>query len=91
MPIHLYSEENRVSIKELHVEEWDLPTQLEKLQVWVLANSSSLNNGPYVADIGFMVRDDAGGGGAVLSHEAMRVFAKVNLSIYFSEYVGKDE
>jgi hypothetical protein len=91
VPIHLYSEENGVSIKELHVEEWDLPTQLDKLQVWVLANISSLNNGPYVADIAFMVRDDAGGGGAVLSHEAMRIFAEVNLSIYFSEYVGKDE
>lgn len=52
MPIHLYAEKDRVSIKELNVEEWDLPTQLQKLEEWVLANKSSLNNGPYVADIG---------------------------------------
>lgn len=91
MPIHLYAEKDRVSIKELNVEEWDLPTQLQKLEEWVLANKSSLNNGPYVADIGFMVRDHAGGGGAVLSHEVMRVFAELGLSIYFSEYMGPDE
>lgn len=35
-----------------------------------------------------MVSEDASGGGAVLSHEAMSVFSQVRLSIYFSEYVG---
>jgi len=91
VPIHLYTEKDRISLKELHVEDWDLPTQLDKLERWVLANRSSLNNGPYVADIDFMVRDDAGGGGAVLSHETMKVFVEIELSLYFSEYVGHDE
>jgi hypothetical protein len=91
VPIHLYTEKDRISLKELHVEDWDLPTQLDKLERWVLVNRSSLKSGPYVADIGFIVRDDAGGGGAVLSHETMKVMAEIKLSIYFSEYVGPDE
>ena len=62
--------------------------QLDKLEKWVLEHRNELTQGPYVADIGFMVSEDASGGGAVLSHEAMSVFSQVRLSIYFSEYVG---
>ena len=91
MPIHLYTEKERVSIKGLDVDDWDLPTQLGKLENWVRANQHTLTSGPYVADIGFMIRDDAGGGGAEFSHEAMRIMAEVKLSIYFSEYAGRDE
>lgn len=91
MPIHLYTEKDRTSLKELHIEEWDLPTQLDKLEQWVLANRSLLINGPYVADVGFMVRKETSGGGAVLSPEAMKVMADVKMSIYFSEYAGQVE
>ena len=89
MAIHIYSKTGG-SLGVLTDDDWDLPTQLYKLEKWVLNHRKELTQGPYVADIGFMVREDASGGGAVLSHETMRVFSQVRLSIYFSEYIGAE-
>ncbi len=87
MPIHLYQERG-TSLDVLKDDDWDLPSQLEKLEKWVHANRDQLNDGPYIADIGFMIRSDASGGGAVLSSDVMKLFAEIGLSLYFSEYVG---
>jgi len=91
VPINLYFEKDMVTFEGLQVDDWDLPTQLDKLEQWVLANWRSMNNGPYVADIGLMVRENACGGGAVLAHETMKIMADIKLSIHFSEYVGHAE
>jgi hypothetical protein len=40
----------------------------------------------YIADIGFNVRKDASGGGAVLSSQSMSILGKIGMDIYFSEY-----
>lgn len=40
----------------------------------------------YVADIGFDIRKDAAGGGAVMCSESMRIMGDIGMEIYFSEY-----
>ena len=60
------------------------------MELWVTENQMTLNEGPYVADIGFSVRKNASGG-ATLSPSAMKLFAELKITIYFSEYwsIGK--
>ncbi|HEY5916376.1 MAG TPA: hypothetical protein VIU13_03210 [Chryseolinea sp.] len=40
----------------------------------------------YVADVGFAIRKDASGGGAVLNSESMKILGDIGMDIYFSEY-----
>lgn len=47
--------------------------------------------GHYVADIGFAIRKDACGGGAVLSVKSMAIMVKIGMELYFSEYPDSDE
>lgn len=85
MSIRVYSETSLETITILADDEWELPEQLSILTDWVAANRSTLTQGPYVADIGFSMRESSGGGG-VLSHETMKTLSEINMSIYFSEY-----
>lgn len=39
-----------------------------------------------MADVGFSVRGNACGGGAILSLEAMAIMGKLGIKLYFSEY-----
>ena len=41
-----------------------------------------------VADIGYPIREDASGGGVVLTAESMVLFSKMGIDIYYSEYAG---
>ena len=65
---------------------WGLPEQIHFLQKWLKKNHKKLEKGPYVADIGFSPRPDAAGGGAVLTVEAMRVMAAIDMELHLSEY-----
>jgi hypothetical protein len=90
MPIHIYIKEPKQSLPIDLGDDWELPEQLYKLEEWIMANHATLTEGPYVADIGFTVREDASGGGGVLSHTFMKILSEIKLSIYFSEYITTD-
>jgi hypothetical protein len=40
----------------------------------------------YVADIGFSMRENTCGGGAMLSVEAMSIMSQLGMQLYLSEY-----
>lgn len=67
-------------------DEWELPSQIEALKAWLSDNKDSLDAVPHSADIGFSVRPDACGGGAVLEPEFLLSLAEAKISIFLSEY-----
>jgi hypothetical protein len=75
---------------ELSPDVWRLPDQVETLQTWLRAHRSELDPvSKWVADIGFCMRSDAGGGGPVFTHELMRMCLECNLVVFLSEYPGQ--
>ncbi|PWK17298.1 hypothetical protein [Xanthomarina spongicola] len=86
MSINIYKEENLETIKYLSENDWDLPTQMEKLEKWLEKEGKNLPKGKYVADIGFGIRKDASGGGAVLNSKMIELLSEIGMEIYFSEY-----
>ncbi len=89
MPINVYQDdEEHTKIAWLCDDSWSLPTQLDALENWLSEKKETLPDGKKIADIGFTIRSDASGGGAVFESESMKIFAEENLDIYFSEYRG---
>lgn len=86
MPINIYIEENYERVVYLCEDTWDLPTQIDSLEKWLNTKGLLLPKGSYVADIGFDIRKDAAGGGAVLSSESMKIMGDIGMDVYFSEY-----
>lgn len=87
MPISIYSEAKRSKWSTyLCAKEWELPKQVPELEAWLKRNKKKLKPGRYVADIGFKVRKDAGGGGSALSPSTLRVMADLKMSLFLSEY-----
>jgi hypothetical protein len=88
VPINIYiNEKLRTSLAYLCKEDWTLPGQVSELEQWINMNASKFNGKEIVADIGFSVRKDASGGGAVLSPELMHKLSKSNVWVYLSEYI----
>ncbi|WP_282019195.1 hypothetical protein [Salegentibacter mishustinae] len=85
MAINIYKE-NFESIEYISENNWDLPTQIYELEIWLEKNQKKLQKGKYVADIGFEMRKDANGGGAVLNSKIIKMLNDVGMEIYFSEY-----
>lgn len=90
MPINIYIEETGERLEWLCDENWDLPTQIDALETWMMNKGENLEPSKYVADIGFDIRKDAIGGGAVLNSESMAIMGKIGMDIYFSEYPSAD-
>jgi hypothetical protein len=86
MPINIYMEESGEKLDWLCDEYWDLPTQIDALETWLINKGQSLEPGKYVADIGFDIRKDATGGGGVLNSESMAIMGKIGMDLYFSGY-----
>lgn len=86
MPINIYIEDRGEKLEWLCDEEWDLPMQIETLEVWLMNEGRALKPGKYVADIGFEMRKDSAGGGGVLNSGSMAIMGKIGMDIYFSEY-----
>lgn len=88
MPVHIYDDKegNFETIGECSLGEWDLATQVDDLKRWLRANRETISKGKYVADIGFTVRQDATGGGAVISIELIHILHDLGMAIYLSEY-----
>jgi hypothetical protein len=90
MPISIYrdSTPEYEDITCLCDEDWNLSSQIEALTVWLETTGHNLPVGSYVADIGFCSRQDASGGGAALSPDAMKRMSDVGMSLFLSEYAG---
>ncbi|PCI96251.1 MAG: hypothetical protein COB15_10995 [Flavobacteriales bacterium] len=85
MSIHIYKGEYE-TITELCSDDWDLPTQIDKLEEWLIKDGKLLPEGNYVADIGFGIRKEASGGGAVLNLNTIKMLSDIGMEVYFSEY-----
>ncbi|MTI29923.1 hypothetical protein [Xanthovirga aplysinae] len=86
MPINIYNENTGEKVDWLCDDFWDLPNQIDALETWLEEKGKNLTPNKYVADIGFDIRKDASGGGAVLSSESMKILGEIGMDIYFSEY-----
>ena len=86
MPVNVYNETNLEKLAWLCDGSWELPIQIEELENWLRDNQDSISEGKYIADIGFSVRKDASGGGAVLTPEAMSIMSKLGMQLFLSEY-----
>jgi len=70
-------------------DEWRLREQVEALEAWLADHGRRLDPScRWIADIGFCVRDNAAGGGPLISHNLMRLCLDANLEIHLSEYPG---
>ena len=97
MPINIidYSNakegEKGLALETLCDDEWEMPSQIEALEKWLIKNKSNLPNGSYVADIGFSPRPGALGGGAVLTTQAMEIMVAIGMELFLSEYPGFED
>lgn len=67
MPINIDNQTNHEKLDWLCNDVWDIPNQIETLEKWVKTKGILQPKSSYVADIGFDIRKDATGGGAVLN------------------------
>ncbi|MBB1387410.1 hypothetical protein H5119_18045 [Pseudoalteromonas sp. SG45-5] len=86
MPIYIKFEESNKQVAHLAKEYWDLPTQITELEDWLFQNHFNLSPSKYIADVGFSIRENACGGGAILSPEAMTIMGVLGIKLYLSEY-----
>jgi len=86
MSTYIRDEKNNVVIAKLSADDWELPSQVKVLEKWLDENSNLLVSGEYRADIGFSMRENACGGGAVLSVKAMTIMSSLGMRLFLSEY-----
>ena len=86
MPIYIKYEQSNDQIAHLAKEHWDLPVQIKELESWLFENPLNLTTSKYIAYVGFSIRENACGGGAILSPEAMAIMGKLGIKLYLSEY-----
>lgn len=86
MPISIYrDDDSKTEVAWLCGDDWSLRPQVSALQAW-LAQHAPITSGRYIADIGFSVRGDATGGGAVMPPEMMRRMVDLGITLFLSEY-----
>jgi hypothetical protein len=86
MPINIYKEESYETIALISENNWNLPNQIDDFEKWLFSIGKNLPYGKYIADIGFDIRKDASGGGAVINLKMIKILAKIGMEIYLSEY-----
>ena len=86
VPIYVKDEQSNEKIAHLAKEHWELPVQIKELENWLFENPLNLMPSKYIADVGFSIRENACGGGAILSPEAMTIMGKLGIKLYLSEY-----
>ena len=88
MPIIIYRQDGSGSkVTFLANDDWNLASQIDVLESWLLESGNNLPAASYVADLGFRPRPDASGGGGALSVAAMRVMADKGIELFLSEYL----
>jgi hypothetical protein len=91
VPVNIYNSDNSERLAWLSDDCWELPTQIDDLETWLNENETKTPTGNYVSDIGFDIRKDACGGGAVLSVKSMAIMAKLGMELFLSEYPDSGE
>ena len=92
LPINIFNSDTSERVDWICDEDWELPSQIEELSFWLKSNCDQLKPANYVADIGFNIRPDSCGGGAVLSVESMRLMSYLGMELFLSEYrIGNGE
>jgi len=86
MAIKIYFEKNFENIDILCEDIWDLPIQISILEKWLTDNPELYPDMRKVIDIGFSIRQDASGGGSVISTTLMTTLVNRNYELYLSEY-----
>lgn len=87
MPIKIFKDIDRnLEVAWLCDDDWELPRQIGVLSEWLRANNATLTDGPYTADVGFSIRPEAFGGGAVLDPDFLGLMSHVRMSLFLSEY-----
>jgi hypothetical protein len=86
LPIYIKNQANNKLLAKIASDQWDLKSQIVALENWLLEHSTSFHPAEYVADIGFSVRPDACGGGAILSVQTMAIMSDLGMKLYLSEY-----
>jgi len=86
MPINIYNQSNNEKLDLLCEDVWDLPNQIDSLDKWLTTKGILLPKSSYVADIGFDIRKNATGGGAIINSESMKIMSHIGMDLYLSEY-----
>ena len=86
MPIYIKDRKDNELIAKIGNDDWTLKKQVQLLEDWLIQNKCNIPSSDYVADIGFSVREDACGGGTVLSVTAMSIMAELGITLFLSEY-----
>lgn len=86
MSIYVKRESDNENIAWIAKGDWELPAQIESLENWLIENKNKLPSSSYIADVGFSMRENACGGGAILTVRAMSIMAKLGIKLYLSEY-----
>lgn len=89
MPINIYNETSNEKVDWLCDNSWNIAEQIDALESWLKEHGHKLTKANYVADIGFDIRKEATGGGAVLSAESMKIMGEIGMDVYLSEYPGQ--
>ncbi len=86
MPIYVKVDCSGEKLADIAEGDWELRSQIEALESWLLTNPLNLVPAKYIADLGFTIRENACGGGAILSPEAMSIMGRLGIKLYLSEY-----
>ena len=88
MSIYISKVEDGNRFEKFHLgkDEWELPKLFKEFENWLSNNVDSIEQGSWIADIGFSPREGACGGGPVISTEIMASCLKIDMAIYLSEY-----
>lgn len=86
MPINIYKPSGE-QVAYLCDDEWDQATQVCELENRLNFSIEKMSKGEYLADIGYVSRKEASGGGSVLTVKCMEMMTSIGLEIWFSEYV----
>ena len=81
--------DTRENYLKLGEEDWDLRSLFQRFENWLREVDGTLPEATlWIADIGFMPREAASGGGPIISRRLLSLCLRNNVEIYLSEYSG---
>ncbi len=89
MPIWIRKTYKEKTENYLHLmkDDWILPNNFDAFSEWLQSVDETLDkNAEWIADIGFMPRESATGGGPIISLDLMKLCIRNNIEIYISEF-----
>ncbi len=82
----VFPENKNIKIAWFSDGDWELPSQIDTLEKWLIENEIKLLKGSYVTDIGFDLRKDACGSDGEVTLKMMKIMLRVGMELYLSEY-----